>query len=298
MLRMESQTALRCVPSSAEHKANLAKEIADCEQSTKFKEKTREVELAEKKVLANHQLIDKHLRANALMPGCSVLELGCAAGKMLQMVKMAHDSEGAKVGMHKEMVGVELVSGWVKFAQKFLKPKGIDVFEGTSCFFVVLLHSFIVCSCFSESPPPGDIADFTLPGPHESKTFDFVMLNDVAKHIQKDRCGCFFSQLQKVTHDDSIVHMHTPNPQGQLMEKGQFYENVLPHHFLTLGMATAGFELIQLEQDLGVMCGARQDSLSPSLLLKVPCACNKWPRHHHVLFRRVNASKHDVFQLS
>jgi hypothetical protein len=34
------------------------------------------------------------------------------------------------------------------------------------------------------------------------------------------------------------------------------------------------------------------------LLLKAPCACNKWPRHHHVLFRRVNASKHDVFQLS
>jgi hypothetical protein len=54
------------------------------------------------------------------------LELGCAAGMMLKMAQTAY-KDG--LGQHKELVGVELVTGWVKWAQMYF-TKDIQIFEG------------------------------------------------------------------------------------------------------------------------------------------------------------------------
>ena len=54
-----------------------------------------------------------------------MLELGCATGMVLQMVQRAYTQLGYE---HKELVGVELVTGWVKFAQSYHKE--IKIFEG------------------------------------------------------------------------------------------------------------------------------------------------------------------------
>jgi hypothetical protein len=117
------------------------------------------------------------------------------------------------------------------------------------------------------------------------------MLNDVAEHIQKDRYGCFFQKLREVTHDGSLVYMHTPNPQTQLADSAQYYENVLPHHFVVMGMALANFEVILLEQDFGTQCGkkelANKEQL-PTVLDHAGCLSNGYVKYYHVVFRRVD----------
>jgi hypothetical protein len=170
------EAVTECIPITSGQKAALQKEISDYEKSTKFTLKVREVQGTEP-VAKHHIAINKYLKEKVLQPGWSVLELGCAAGMMLKMVQQAYDSG---IGAHKELVGVELVTGWVKFAQSHHKE--IKVFKG-------------------------DITEFTLPEPYAAKTFDFVMLNDVAEHIQKERYGCFFQNLNSVTHEGSIVYM-------------------------------------------------------------------------------------------
>merc|ERR1712039_830184 len=91
--------------------------------------------------------------------------------------------------------------------------------------------------------------------------FDMVMLNDVMEHIEKKRYGCLFSQLDKVTHPGSIVYMHTPTPMTQIADRGQYFENVVPHHFVTMGMAMRGFELVQFEHDVDTVCGGKHKDL-------------------------------------
>jgi hypothetical protein len=113
------------------------------------------------------------------------------------------------------------------------------------------------------------------------------MLNDVAEHIQKERYGCFFQKLKEVTHEGSLVYMHTPTPQAQLAVKDQYLENVLPHHYLVIGMALAGFELVTFEHDADTRCpnkGSRE--FLPLSVRKVVCLHNKWPKYYHVIFRK------------
>jgi hypothetical protein len=124
------------------------------------------------------------------------------------------------------------------------------------------------------------------------------MLNDVAEHIQKDRYGCFFQKLREVTHDGSLVYMHTPNPQTQLADSDQYYENVLPHHFVVMGMAKANFEVILLEQDVATRCGKKElanKERLPSVLENAGCNYNGYVKYYHVVFRRVD--KLPLFEL-
>mmetsp|Transcript_7498 Transcript_7498/g.21910 ORF Transcript_7498/g.21910 Transcript_7498/m.21910 type:complete len:340 (-) Transcript_7498:115-1134(-) len=258
----------QCKPITEEERQGLQREIRDYEGQTRFHQKIQEVE-GKRKTDAHHVAIDKYLKERVLRPGWSVLELGCAAGTMLQMVKRAY---AAGIGDHGDFVGVELVTGWVRFAEKYFADKGISVFEG-------------------------DITNFALPAPFAEKTFDFVMLNDVAEHIQKARYGCFFNKLREVTHEGSIVYVHTPNPQAQLVDAGQFYENVLPHHVFVTGMAYAKFELVALEQDVDTQCSDRRMIPQlPTMMQNTGCAMNWYPKYYHAVFRRVDGKK--VFNLA
>jgi len=122
------------------------------------------------------------------------------------------------------------------------------------------------------------------------------MLNDVAEHVQKTRYGCLFLSLQKRTHVGSVVYMHTPTPEAQLMDTNQYYENVLPHHFLVTGMANAGFELLEFRFDLETECGGKPRKTLPLHYTKAKCYMNGWPKYYHVLFVRV-ADDSSTFQL-
>jgi hypothetical protein len=113
-----------CTPITPEQTAALKSGIDDYEKSKRFRIKIQEVK-GGGKVEAHHVAIEKYLREKVLEPGWSVLELGCAAGMMLQMVKRAYEKAGSE---HKELVGVELVTGWVNFAQSYYTD--IKVFEG------------------------------------------------------------------------------------------------------------------------------------------------------------------------
>jgi len=113
-----------CTPIKPGQTAALKSEIKDYEASRKFRDKVREVQ-DKQKPAAHHVAIEKYLREKVLQPGWSVLELGCATGMVLQMVQRAYTQLGYE---HKELVGVELVTGWVKFAQSYHKE--IKIFEG------------------------------------------------------------------------------------------------------------------------------------------------------------------------
>jgi 2-polyprenyl-3-methyl-5-hydroxy-6-metoxy-1,4-benzoquinol methylase len=255
-----------CIPITSVQKSALQKEIRDYEKSKRFTDKVNEVK-GTQKVGPIHLAIEKFLKENVLQPDWSVLELGCAAGMMLKLVQQAYQGG---IGAHKELVGVELVTGWVKFAQSY--HNDIKVFEG-------------------------DITEFTLPEPYAAKTFDFVMLNDVAEHIQKERYGCFFQNLNSLTHEGSIVYMHTPTPQAQLKDTDQYVENVLPHHYLVMGMALAGFELVTFEHDLDTFCKEKvsdRESI-PLGINKAKCIYNEWPKYYHAVFRK---SPKNVLQLT
>jgi hypothetical protein len=113
-----------CTPISPEQSEGLKAEINAYEKSIRFQIKILEVQ-DKYEVAAHHVAIAKYLRENVLEAGWSILELGCAAGMMLQMVKRAYAAAGIE---HKELVGVELVTGWVTFAQSYFTD--IQVFEG------------------------------------------------------------------------------------------------------------------------------------------------------------------------
>ena len=196
---------------------------------------------------------------------------------MLNIVKRGYDATGTP---HGPFVGVELVTGWVKFAAEHFAGSDVHVYEG-------------------------DVTSFALPEPFSQATFDFVMLNDVAEHIQKDRYGCFFQKLRDVTHEGSIVYMHTPNPVTQIVDSNQYYENVLPHHFLMAGMAYAKFELVHFELDSALTCGSDMknpnypgmvDASKPAMIADADCTALGMPRFYHAVFRRVD--QQPVFNLN
>jgi len=257
----------KCDPITDKEKATLQSEIEDYQKSEKFLSKIREAK-GEVELGAHHKAIMKYLKEKVLQPKWSILDLGCAAGAMLKAVKQAYE-EDFGIGSHNHLVGIELTTGWVKFAQGYYKD--ISIYEG-------------------------DVTDFQLPVPYKGKTFDFVMLNDVVEHIQKERYECFFLKLKEVTHSGSIVYMHTPTPQAQIVDKGQYFENVLPHHYLIMGMALAGFELVTFEHDLDTKCGTRENHTLPVALKGVKCMMNKWPKYYHSIFRKTQND--EVFNLA
>jgi len=205
-----------------------------------------------------------------LDPGMNILDLGAAAGYMLQQVYEAYDEldrlKGTKKG---KFVGVELTTGWVKFAQDYFKDiKEIEFYEG-------------------------DATDVDLKG----QTFDFIMMNDVAEHIQKTRYGCLFDTLKKLTHPGSLVYFHTPTPMAQLADSDQYFENVLPNHLVVAGMAMVGFELLVFQHDLGANCGTTgPHKYLPRPIRDAPCVFNKFPKYYHAVFIRSDENR--IFELS
>lgn len=257
---------IECVPINETERLQIMKEIDSYQTSPKFKAKIREAEGLQASG-KTHTGISEYLLKNILEPGWSILELGCAAGNMLRIVRDIY-----KVHLNssqKELVGVELVQGWAEWANNYFED--IQVYEG-------------------------DVTHFNLDG-HEQ--FDFVMLNDVIEHIQSSRYGCLFRKLQEVTHIGSVVYMHIPTPQAQLIERDQFIENVVPHHFLISGMSRFGFELVTLEHDVQTDCGSNLIEYSsnniPRQVRKSRCSMNGWAKYCHMVFRR--SSDRRLFQI-
>jgi hypothetical protein len=102
----------------------LKAEAAHYEKIKKFKAKIREAK-GEAPVASPHASVIKFLSEKMLDPGMSILELGCAAGVMLKLVKQAY-VDG--IGGYGDLVGVELVQGWVDFARSYFTD--IKVFQG------------------------------------------------------------------------------------------------------------------------------------------------------------------------
>lgn len=261
---------LRCIPLSDLQRDRLRQEIRDYEQSEKFTDKIKELR-GEAPIAAHHASIRSYLQDRVLDPGWSVLELGCAAGMMLNVAYEWFKSNNHTYG---DLVGVELVTGWVKSSQKYFADtkNPIKVFEG-------------------------DVTDFTLPAPFSNATFDFVMLNDVLEHLDPKRYGCFFQKLKEVTHDGSILYAHTPSPEAQLWDASQYFENTLPHHVVISGLTRAGFELVTFEHDVDTSCGTLRslaDTL-PRALRGTRCGMGGWTKYTHMVFQRPKDTR--VFQL-
>jgi len=258
----------QCQARTNQDMAHLKKEISDYEKSSKFQAKINEVKggsITE----GRENMLD--FIKEYLDPGMNILDLGAAAGIMLQKIHRAYDEIDRLKGTNKgKFVGVELTTGWVKFAQDYFKNiKEIEFYEG-------------------------DATDIDLKG----QTFDFIMMNDVAEHIQKTRYGCLFSTLKKLTHPGSLVYFHTPTPMAQLEDSEQYFENVLPNHLVISGMAMAGFELMVFQHDLGANCGTMKGPYGslPRPIRNAPCVVNEFPKYYHAIFMR--SDEDQIFELS
>ena len=132
----------------------------------------------------------------------------------------------------------------------------------------------------------GDITEFSLPEPYLEATFDFLMLIDVLERIRPSRYGCLFTKLREVSHPGSLVYLHTPSPQAQLVDNyEQNNETGLPHHVLVAGMAMAGFELVEMQTDTN--CGGSEYNLNQLPRSLGESAC----KYIHMIFQRVYDDK-------
>lgn len=279
-------TMQQCKPKSAEAKEMLLQEMADYEQSPKFQQKIRETR-GEAPIAKHHKSIIQYLRSNVLQEGWSVLDLGAAAGSMLRYTIDAYNEMEELRGTPRgRFRAVELVPGWVEFGNKYFLSD-VERFGDVS---------------FSV----GDATDFD-PSPEGSgaSTFDFVMMNDVVEHLQADRYPCLYKTLRKATHLGSVVYMHTPTPEAQLVDRAlegsQFYERVLPHHFIVSGMAGAGFELVAFEHDTGTICKGNtidaddERKQLPKMIARGNCFMGQWVKYYHAVF--VRKDDEDVFRI-
>lgn len=254
---------MQCNLLSSEEEQGLTREIQDYMISSKYKGKITEAKSGckDSSLAAHHRAVKKFLYEKVIREDMTVLELGCAAGVMLLCVQKSPFNISS-------LVGVELVYGWVDWAKTYYS--GIDIYQG-------------------------DVTNFVLPPPHAGRTFDLVMLNDVAEHIQQNRYGCLFGNLKKVTHEQSLVYFHTPTPQAQIVDSDQYYENVLPTNFLVMGMALAGFELVLFEHDFDTRCGGKGPNVKElKFLAGTKCGMNGWPKYYHAVFRRTSQKVFDL----
>jgi len=82
----------QCKPITKEEKEEITKEIKDYEKSPKFKAKQNEV-MGTAKIAAHHAAIVQYLKAKVLQPNWNILELGCAAGSMLNFVQQLYGEQ-------------------------------------------------------------------------------------------------------------------------------------------------------------------------------------------------------------
>ena len=152
-------------------------------------------------------------------------------------------------------------------------------------------YIYISAHSISCAPSPslaGDVTEFSLPEPYLEATFDFIILIDVLERIRPSRYGCLFTKLREVSHPGSLVYLHTPTPQAQLVDNDeQNYEAVLPHHVLVAGMAMAGFGLVELQTDKDSNCEGSVYNLNQLPRSLGESAC----KYSHMIFQRVYDDK-------
>ena len=211
-----------CQPLAAREASQLLKEARWYETSRKYQVKIEEAR-GTRVPGQQHFGILAFLRQHVLDKGQSVLDLGCAAGAMLRQLRAVYNSEFGGPG---PLAGVELVPGWAR--------AGAEIFGNSSD---------------SMSFFQGDVTAVRL-----GRTFDLITMNDVLEHVMPKRYGCLFATLAAHSRPNTMVYMHTPTPETQLSDKGQFFENVVPHHILVAGMACAGFQLERFAHDTETNC--------------------------------------------
>lgn len=150
--------------------------------------------------------------------GTSVLDLGCAAGRLLI------EARGWS-GVGGRLVGVELVHGWVAAATEYATPK-YDI-------------------RFVEA----DITDV-----HLGETFDVITMADSMEHIPLFRLRALWGALREHAHPGTAVYVHVPSPERQRRTasgKGgaqQHYEEVVDYDALRAMARCVGFEVVQLDE--------------------------------------------------
>ena len=238
----------------------MSKEAQSYQQSRKYRVKIREAR-GTKAPGPQHHGIKTFLQKYVLGPGQSLLDLGCAAGAMLRQL----DAMYARIGGHGNFVGVELTPGWVREA--------VGIFGNGS-------------SSWNMKFFEGDVTEVRV-----GQTFDVIIMNDVLEHIMPKRYGCLFATLAAHSHPGTAVYMHTPTPETQLNENGQFFENVVPQHVLVTGMAFAGFQLERFAYDNETDCGTAVGRKLPGKATSnqgFRCVHQRsgMPKYSHALFRR------------
>ena len=123
------------------------------------------------------------------------------------------------------------------------------------------------------------------------QTFDLITLNDVVEHLMPNRYGCLFATLAAHARPGTVVYMHTPTPETQLRDRGQYFENVVPHHVLVVGMACAGFQMERFAYDNETDCGRSMPTSSAGLTpMNRGVRCidqgSSVPKYSHIVFRK------------
>ena len=226
----------QCGGTSSDTPANYAEKLAEeaihYEQSRKFMNKIKELH---GKIPVDWEVgrigeIAYALRA-LIRPGVtsSILELGCASGMITLWSERLAGSSGSKV----DVMGVELVPGWVKAAARFAGGRATFV--------------------------EGDMTNVSL-----GKTFDVVYMADSYEHIPAYRYWSLWSVLHAHTHQGSHVYIHAPTPEIQRAEQrskkkrgagkaGQYFEEVVTRKCLERLAEQFNFTLYQfsIHQQLG-----------------------------------------------
>lgn len=256
--KLSSFAALsQCHRLSESMKHELEEESASYIEQAKYQNKIAEAR-GERDIGSRGRACLRFLEERVLANGQSVLDLGCAAGAALNGIREILSG----LGGHGAMVGVDLVPGWIQEAKR--------IFNGTLRFY------------------NSDITEFFLTG----EVFDVITLHDVIEHIQPERYGCLFGTLQRHSRPGTAVYFHVPAPEAQLVDDGQYFENVVPFHLLVNGMAMARFQIEFLSYDLYTDCG-HEGTLEGFNTRNVGAKCitNGAPRYAHLLFRHSDDDK-------
>ncbi|KAI8114348.1 hypothetical protein M9434_002474 [Picochlorum sp. BPE23] len=237
-----------CKALSRREREEIFKEAASYEESDRFLRKIDEAKGLKDFDSRGLSCIE-FLKQNILTAGQSVLDLGSAAGAALRHIKSILDAFGG----HGRMVGVDIVPGWIK--------AGSEIFEDIEFYL-------------------SDITAFRK----IEYNFDLIMLNDVLEHVQPSRLGCLMQTLAHFSHEKTVVYMHVPTPETQLKDTGQYYENVVPIHVITLAMSQVNFQLVHFSYDNSTVCGAKRIEKLGGKVYQ--CVFNGAPKYYHALFIR------------
>ena len=197
----------------------LAAEIKAYQASSKFHAKIEEA-LENTDIMLLERWINILKMVRPLVAGDKdVLDLGCAAGRLLIEVRKAGGNGGT-------LTGVELVPGWVDFAKESIAAKyNIEFING-------------------------DITEVQV-----GKTFDVILLTDSMEHIPRYRLKSLWNVIHLHSQEDAFVYIHVPTPERQLRTSTgqggdvQHCEEVVQYSELIAMAACFGFQLSHFKLD-------------------------------------------------